>query len=98
LKNNNVYPKYKNKLLMPSKDASNEMYTIGLTTHECLDVLVHGFECGASKRAGNVEEKCLRRKNKIIKVVAVERERHWMIIHVGMITASRRRIRRMKKW
>ena len=98
MKNNNVYPKYKNKLLMPSKDASNEMYTIGLTTHECLDVLVHGFECGASKRAGNVEEKCLRRKNKIIKVVAVERERHWMIIHVGMITSSRRKIRRMKKW
>ena len=98
MKNNNVYPKYKNRLLIPSKDASNEMYAIGLTTWECLDVLKDGFECRASKRAKNVEEKCLKRKNRIVKVVAVERERHWMIIHVGMITASRRRIRRMKKW
>ncbi|MFQ6056574.1 MAG: hypothetical protein ACE5J3_11395 [Methanosarcinales archaeon] len=62
-----MYPKWKEKPIQPSRSAQ----------HDVIDVLNNGYDCSRSKRAKGTIERCLRRKNKIIKVVVVESYQYW---------------------
>ena len=81
------YPLFEGKPLIPTKDAQREMDEIGLNLWQVKDVLEQGYDCSKSKRAKNIIERCLYRKNKEVRVVAVLVEWKegifWRIIHVG---------------
>ncbi len=59
------------------------------TLDDLIEILEHGYECSKSKRAEGTIEKCVKKKGKIIKVVAVEAYSTWiggnvwLIKHVG---------------
>ena len=81
------YPSFEEKPLIPTKDAQREIDEIGLALWQVKDVLEQGYDCSGSKRARNIIEKCLYRKNKEIRVVVALVEWNkgifWRIIHVG---------------
>ena len=81
------YPLYEEKPLIPTKDAQREMDETGMDLRRVKEVLETGYDCSKSKRAKNIIERCLYRKNKELRVVAALVEFNgngfWRIIHVG---------------
>ena len=81
------YPLFEERPLIPTKDAQKEMDEIGVDLWRIKETLERGYDCSKSKRAKNVVERCLFRKNKEIRVVAALVEfnegEFWRIIHVG---------------
>lgn len=81
------YPLFQEKPLIPTKDAQREMDEIGIGLWRVKEILEKGYDCSRSKRAKNIIEKCLYRKNKEIRVVAAlvrfYQGEFWRIIHVG---------------
>lgn len=91
------YPLFEGNPLIPTKDAQREIDEIGLSLWQVKEVLEQGYDCSRSKRAKNIIERCLYRKNKEIRVVAALVEwkekqmdaqgasvcSFWRIIHVG---------------
>ncbi len=85
------YPLFEERPLIPTKDAQREMDEIGISLWKAKEVLEQGYDCSASKRAANIIEKCIYRKNKEVRVVAAlvewkiegQTESFWRIIHVG---------------
>ena len=81
------YPLFEERPLIPTKDAQKEMDEIGIDLWRIKETLEHGYDCSKSKRAKNVVERCLFRKNKEIRVVATLVEfnegEFWRIVHVG---------------
>ena len=65
------YPLFKDRRLIPTKDAQREMDEFGLDLWRAKEILEQGYDCSSSKRAENIIEKCLYRKNKEVRVVAV---------------------------
>ncbi|HLC54575.1 MAG TPA: hypothetical protein VJK07_03015 [Candidatus Nanoarchaeia archaeon] len=74
-----------NRLMQGYTD--KEMDEIGVDLWRIKETLERGYDCSKSKRAKNVVERCLFRKNKEIRVVATLVEfnegEFWRIIHVG---------------
>ena len=75
-------------------------FPVGYGLYDALEVLEQGYPCSASKRKKNIEEKCLRRGRKEIKVVVAlithtyeDRyvETFWRVIHFGVISYRRRK-------
>ena len=81
------YPLFQDKPLIPTKDAQREMDETGVDLWRIKEILEQGYDCSKSKRAKNIIERCLFRKNKEIRVVAALVEwkegEFWRIIHVG---------------
>ena len=81
------YPLFEERPLIPTKDAQKEMDEIGVDLWRIKETLERGYDCSKSKRAKNVVERCLFRKNKEIRVVATLVEfnegEFWRIVHVG---------------
>ncbi len=91
------YPLFEGRPLIPTKDAQREMDEIGLNLWQVKEILDQGYDCSRSKRAKNIVEKCLYRKNKEIRIVAALVEwqekqmdaqsasvrSFWRIIHAG---------------
>lgn len=72
---------------MPTKSAYYEMIDLRFDLYDVLDVLDRGRDCERSRRVAGTVEKCLWRKGKTYKVVAMESaymgSPAWRIIHVG---------------
>ena len=66
------------------------MDEVGIDMYKVVDILNQGFDCPRSKREKHIEEKCLQKGNKIIKVVVIDKETYYKIIHVGKFTVSRK--------
>jgi len=64
--------------------------------YKAQNILEEGFDCPTGKRAGNVFERCIETKGRILKVVAVDVGEHYLITHVGSFKASKRKIRKLK--
>ena len=81
------YPLFQEKPLIPTKDAQREMDEIGIDLWRVKEILEEGYDCSRSKRAKNIIEKCLYKKNKEIRVVAAlvgfDQREFWRITHVG---------------
>lgn len=79
-----------------TEHASREITSLGLNHFEVLKILEEGFDCQRSKRKEYVREKCIIKRNKIIKVVAARKfnsffnEDIWLIIHAGKFSLKRR--------
>lgn len=73
-----------------TKAAYREIANYGLDTDEILDCLNRGADSGRKRKKG-VIEKCLNRKDRVLKVVAAEswdyanKETVWAIIHIGLV-------------
>ena len=79
---------YKEKLLMPTKTALNELSEIDLNLYEVPEILENGFQI--RKRKKNVVERAIRRGNKIINVVVVDVGDYYKLIHVGEFTLTKK--------
>jgi len=57
-------------MLVPplNKEVWHELMRLGMDLNDVLFILENGFDCG-EKRRKNIIEKCLIRKNKVLKVV-----------------------------
>lgn len=79
-----------------TEHASKEMSFLGMNHFEILKILEKGFDCQRSRRKENIREKCVIKRNRIIKVVAAKKhhsffnEYVWLIIHVGKFSLKRR--------
>ena len=95
-----MYFTYEGYRIEATITANRELEHHGYGLHDALDVLERGYPCSASRRKQNIEEKCLRKGSKEIKVVAAlithayedkYVETVWKIIHFGIITYQRRK-------
>jgi hypothetical protein len=83
-----IYPKWKGKPVVPSYHAAREMEG-RFTLDDVVEILERGYDCSKSKRARVTIEKCIRKKGKIIRIVAVEAYSTWiggsvwLIKHIG---------------
>jgi len=85
-----VYCKFQGLPLLTSKSADNELTTIGITVNDAKQILEKGFNCERSKRKEGTLERCIRKRGKTVKVVAVKSHNYsletdcWLIIHAGI--------------
>ncbi|MDI6655772.1 MAG: hypothetical protein QME59_07840 [Candidatus Hydrothermarchaeota archaeon] len=83
-----IYPKWKGKPVVPSYHAAREMEG-RFTLDDVVEILERGYDCPKSKRAKGTIEKCIKKKGKIIRIVAVEAYSTWiggsvwLIKHIG---------------
>jgi hypothetical protein len=76
--------------LLISKSADDELTALGITVDNAKYILEKGFNCERSKRKEGTLEKCIRKRNKTIKVVALKSYNYaletdcWLIIHAGI--------------
>lgn len=86
---------YKGCRIEPTLSASRELVKHGCSLYDAVEILENGYDCSASRRKVNIEEKCLRKGSKEIKaVVALTTvsypdkftETVWRLIHFSTIT------------
>lgn len=79
---------------IPIKTVTNkayrEMAALGMDLYDVKYILENGSECPRRKRRKGIEEKCIKKKGKIIKVVAEKMIskngiEYWRIRHVGYV-------------
>jgi hypothetical protein len=96
---NEIFPTYKGlEIAIVSRTVDKELAEIRLDLWDVKEILENGFDCSRSKRKMNVEEKCIRVGDKIIKVVAELAEsesgiKFWKLRHVGMFGYKKERFR-----
>lgn len=66
------------------------MAELGLDLYDVKEILENGFDCPRSKRRKGIEEKCIKKKGKTIKVVVEKMTSksgilYWRIRHVGYV-------------
>ncbi len=73
--------------MIPTKEAQQEMDEMGINLWDAKEILENGYECSGSRRAKNIIERCMLKKNKEIRIVAALVEwkegTFWRIIHAG---------------
>ena len=85
-----MYPAWKKKPIIPTLSATRELLKLNMDLYDVLEILENGFDCAKSKRKPGVFELCIKKKNKIFKVVVVEDEwrwsgkKVWTLTHVGV--------------
>ena len=82
---------WKGKPLIPTKKALDEMSHHDVDMYKAEEILDGGFDCARSKRKRNVDERCIRRNRKIVKVVVADMGKYYKIIHVGEFTEKKGR-------
>lgn len=81
-----IYPKFDNKPVIPTKRASQELVKTGLDLDDVVFILQNGFDCSTGKHSEEVIEKEIKKSNKLIKAVVIEYQKWFKLIHVGSIT------------
>lgn len=91
-----LYPKYCGKPVIPDykRGVLSELEKEDLDLEDVVAILETGFDCSASKRDKSILERCVQKKNRIIKVVVEEGEEYWGLRHVGSFRLSRKEIKR----
>ena len=94
-----IYPCYLGNPVIPDYERGvlSELEEEGLDLDDVVKILETGFDCSASKRNRAILEKCVQKKNRIIKVVVEEGEEYWGLRHVGSFKLSRKELRRRRK-
>ncbi len=88
---NEMYPAWKKRPIIPTLSATRELLKLNLDLYDVLEILENGFDCSKSKRKPEVFERCIKKKNKIFKVVVVKDEwrwsgkKVWTLTHVGVL-------------
>ena len=87
---------YKEKPIMPTKIALDELSEINLDLYKVVKILEKGFQI--RKRKKNIVELAFIKGNKIINVVVVDMGNYYKLIHVGKFTVSKKfkKLRRFK--
>lgn len=80
--------KYKEKLLIPTKTALDELSNIGIYLNEVPEILDKGFSI--KKRKKNIIEKATRKGSKLINVVVVDMGNYYKLIHAGEFTLTKK--------
>jgi hypothetical protein len=81
---------YKNKPLILSRTAMNEMMQYGYDLYDILEILNSGYDCSKSKRSKNIIERCIDRKEKTVRAVVAESYNYamdcevWVVTHFGI--------------
>jgi len=75
----------------------DEMYDNDLDIDDVIEILEEGFDCSRSKRSDGITERCIQKGDKIVKAVVAETDCHYVITHVGVFTASRRKLTQFKR-
>ena len=87
---------YKNRPLIPTRTAMNELFKYGYDLFDVLEILELGYDCPKSKRAKNIIERCINKKGKIIRVVIADSynwsmdTKVWAITHFGITKKSKK--------
>ena len=92
-----MLPLWKGKPILPTRSAQNEMYEHDISLFDIEDILKESFDCSRSKREKSTFESCVQKGQKIIKVVVVDTGDHFVITHVGSFTASKKKIKQIKR-
>lgn len=72
----------------------SELEEESLDLDDVVEILEVGFDCSSSKRKETIIEKCLQKKDRIIKIVVLETNEYWLLRHVGSFKLSRKKVRR----
>jgi hypothetical protein len=91
-----IYPEFKNKPIIPTKSAAEELWRYGLSLWDIKEVLEDGFDCATSKRMAGTFEICLIIGKMLRKAVVVEKDDKWLLIHVGLLRYSKMMKRRFR--
>lgn len=81
---------YQNKEIKSTKNAAEELWQFKKDLRDVLEILEKGYDCSRSKRKANVLEKCIRKGNIIFKVVVVNLDGYFLLIHFGKFTYKKR--------
>jgi len=97
-----IFPEWQGKRIDLIKRAHREMEDLGLDILNVLTVLEYGYDCPAAKRKRGTVERCLRRNNKVIRIVIKEGEfvysdgyveNVWWLIHASIETFKPERLK-----
>ena len=95
-----IYPKYRRKMLLPTRSAYIELEKLSLDLFNVQEVLEDGYDCHRSKREKGKIEKCLKTGKKAIRIVIAEGDfqypdgkvvKVYWVIHASKETFKKRR-------
>lgn len=91
-----IYPYYRKKPLLLDYNSGviSELEEEDMDLDDVVYVLENGFDCPRSKRRREALERCIQKKNRIIKVVAIETDDYWLLRHVGSFKLSKKKRKR----
>jgi hypothetical protein len=94
-----LYPSYLGKPVIPDykRGVLSELEEECLDLDDVVEILETGFDCSASKRNRAILERCVQKKNRIIKVVVEQGEEYWALRHVGSFKLSRKELKRRRQ-
>lgn len=87
--------RYKGLRIEVTLSASAELLKENLDLNDVVEILEEGYDCERSKRKENIIERCIKKGNKVVKVVVAKiwvrypdnfQEYIWRLIHVGKFT------------
>ena len=85
-----ICPEWQKRQVVPplTKEVWYELLRLGMDLYDVAYILENGYDCPSGKRSKGIIEKCIRRRNKIIKVVVelkLSRRgiEYWKLRHVG---------------
>ena len=91
---------YEGFRIEPTMAGNRELAHHGYSLHYVKRILEEGYDCSSSRRKANIREKCVREKDKEMKVVvALTTPRYldgyietvWRLIHFGVVSYKRRK-------
>jgi len=85
-----LFPRYQNKTIKATKNASEELWSLGKDLWDIREILETGYDCSTSRRKLNILEICIRRGNNVFKAVVVDCRDYYLLIHFGKFTYKRR--------
>ena len=93
------YPTWKGiPIIGVTKSAEDEMEKLGIYTFQLENMLKKSFPCERKRRKG-IHERCIKKKNKVLKIVLEEMtsrrsgRKYWRIRHAGIFTLKKGRLR-----
>jgi len=84
-----IAPEWNGLPVITTRAAAYELDRLHFNIPDAIGVLEDGYDCARSKRKKNVLEKCVKKGNKAIKIVAARcynnflKKEAWLIIHAG---------------
>lgn len=86
-----IFPRYQNKIIKATKNASEELWNLRKDLWDIKHILEGGYDYSASKRKANVIEKCVRKGDHLFKAVVIDCGDYYLLIHLGKFTYKGRK-------
>ena len=88
------FPSYKEKPIIPSKHAQNELVKHDLDLWDIVHILNFGYDCSKGRRAPEIVERCIERGSMELRVVVAlvewEDTAFWRLVHVSKNRKTKR--------